>query len=242
MGYVGTALVRRQPAASPALLRASLSGLKRRAPTTFRGLGGPLTITITHGGLGSLGGAQQLSFTDAIVAAGEACASLSVTANILKTMGTTPQEVEVGRLAYRMATVTAPAGILSAQASQDLGRLQRIQDSIKGVTAEAKDELEDAVVQRFIYAVIAPPLAFMSADQLDAGKEAVNAALDKVLPKPPQDQPWYYWAGGGVTLGALGAFTLLGTPRSLVSGSIGGALLGLLARYGLQKLAEKFTL
>lgn len=239
---------------SPALLRAALSGARRH-----RGFSGPLTITISHDGLGGLARRsprrrQQLgavddgaAFANAVQAAADALDSLKTKATALQYVATDDQDKEIARLAVKFATITGPRGLQRAVDTGDGNEFLLMQRGIKGVTDSVTSALVDDVIERFLIMdvgilLVGPfglDLSVLPPEALDAAREA---AATIPTPPAPQELPLWMFVGGGSLTGGLMAFSSSGNPRASIAGAIGGGVLGALLQYGLQSLSDKFSL
>lgn len=233
---------------STAPLRNALRGLgrPRRVARGAPGLGGPLTITIEHGGVGALGEVPS-SYTDAIVAAADALNDLATRADALAVAATNDADANIAAQAQKFAKIAGPRGLSRAQASGDANELLYLQRGIKGVTTDVTTALESDILTRFIImdlgGLLVGPFGLVAgalpAETLEAAREA---AAEVPTPPAPQDLPLWMFIAGGATAGGLFAFSGSGKVEAAGAGVVAGGILGALIQYGLQKISDKFSL
>lgn len=198
MGYTGQALMKRP--------RSLGIGEALRVPkrVVARGLGGPLTITVTHGGLGAAG--ESMSFEDGVQLASDALDREFDLASTLYDRATSPEIKSEAEHAMEFAA-SGFKGLTKAISNGDVSKVRSLQAQIDNVTRGLRADLVDATIDRFILAVIAPPLATADAETLDQLAEKIRTAKVPGGPDAPIDIPlWAYGAGGLAILAVLGYF------------------------------------
>lgn len=182
--------------------------------------------------------ATTADFVDAVGAAGDALTSLSLKAHALHVAATNDQDVGLAEQAIKLADDVGPRVLQKVKDTGDAHQLQNLQHAVKGASDDVSDDLMSDVIKRFLMLPLSPLLALAPAQVLD---EAAEALANVPTPTPPQDSPWYYWAGGGGLGGLLFGLASTGSPRmALVAGGAGVAL-GLGARHVLKKIGAAFT-
>lgn len=116
---------------------------------------------------------------------------------LLMKAGASASDIDVGQKILNYANTSGPVLLAKAISEHSVKRIEEVQRQVRELNKIASSTIQNAVVDRFLYAVIQPwnPSAVTdSAAEIEKIKEEIR---DYKLPTP-YDIPWYVYAGGGV--------------------------------------------